>query len=328
LLSNIYEHIRGPEVKTVLDVFSGTARVSFYLKQKGLSVTANDSATYAKVLADAYLLSDINVHHKPITKLVEDYNFHSSKRKHGWFTETYCEKSKFFQPHNGERVDYIREDLETKGLDPIMHSIMLTSLMEASDRVDSTCGVQMAYLKGWATRSEKDLELRVPKMEPGKQHCCTYQLDALEFVQKVNADVAYIDPPYNQHSYLGNYHIWESLCLWDKPEVYGKACKRIDVKDRKSKYNSKVKAKSTFIELINALQTKKIVVSFNDEGFISKSEMEEILAGIGSVSITSKDYKRYVGAKIGIHNPQGEKVGVISHLRNKEYLYVVDVNKD
>jgi adenine-specific DNA-methyltransferase len=35
------------------------------------------------------------------------------------------------------------------------------------------------------------------------------------------------------------------------------------------------------------------------------------------------DYKRYVGAQIGIYNPRGEKVGRVSHLRNKELLYIV-----
>ena len=44
-------------------------------------------------------------------------------------------------------------------------------------------------------------------------------LEALEAARSLEADVAYIDPPYNQHSYLGNYHVWETLELWDKPEV-------------------------------------------------------------------------------------------------------------
>ena len=54
------------------------------------------------------------------------------------------------------------------------------------------------------------------------------QLDALECAKQGEYDVAYIDPPYNQHKYMNNYHVWESLVRWDKPEVYGVACKRVD----------------------------------------------------------------------------------------------------
>ena len=44
--------------------------------------------------------------------------------------------------------------------------------------------------------------------------------------------------------------------------------------------------------------------------------------GAGQVTTIEKDFKRYVGAQIGIYNPRGEKVGVVSHLRNREFLYV------
>ena len=44
--------------------------------------------------------------------------------------------------------------------------------------------------------------------------------------------------------------------------------------------------------------------------------------GGGLVRTLERDYPRYVGARIGIYNPRGEKVGRISHLRNREYVYV------
>jgi adenine-specific DNA-methyltransferase len=51
--------------------------------------------------------------------------------------------------------------------------------------------------------------------------------------------------------------------------------------------------------------------------------MEMMLAHHGQVHTITRDYKRYVGAQIGIHNPAGDKVGTVSHLKNKEFLYVV-----
>jgi adenine-specific DNA-methyltransferase len=151
-------------------------------------------------------------------------------------------------------------------------------------------------------------------------------LDALDAARKHTADVAYIDPPYNQHSYLANYHIWESLVLWDKPEVYGVACKRVDVRERKSAFNSRPKFKGVMEQLLASLQTPVVIVSFNNEGYLDRTDLESMLAtlwdGSGTVVTIENDFKRYVGAQIGIHNPKGEKVGTVSHLRNKEFLYV------
>lgn len=74
------------------------------------------------------------------------------------------------------------------------------------------------------------------------------------------------------------------------------------------------------------------MVSFNNEGYLARAEMERLLAGLwdGATRVTTieRDYKRYVGAQIGIHNPQGERVGEVSHLRNKEFLYVVTRESD
>ena len=244
----------------------------------------------------------------------------------GWFTETFCERSRFFMPKNGARVDAIREAIAQKDLPPELEAVVLVSLMEAADRVDSTCGLQMAYLKKWAPRAHNELELRLPKLLPraaaGKGSVT--QLEALEAARSLEVDVAYLDPPYNQHSYLSNYHVWESLVLWDKPEVYGVACKRVDCRTRKSPFNSKRKFHAALAELVEAVRAKVLVVSFNNEGYIEREQMEALLSTRGRVTVFSHDYKRYVGAQIGIYNPSGDKVGAVSHLRNLEYLYVVE----
>ena len=193
--------------------------------------------------------------------------------------------------------------------------------MEAADRVDSTTGVQMAYLKSWAERSYNPLALRVPKLVPGpgKAYC----MEAEVAVRKLSADLIYLDPPYNQHKYLGNYHIWETLTLWDEPEVYGIARKRIDCRERKSRFNSKPGILPAMETLVRNIKARHIIVSFNNEGRISPEAMIELLSTRGEVLTLRFDYKRYVGAKIGIYNPKGKKVGRPGRLRNNEYLFVV-----
>jgi adenine-specific DNA-methyltransferase len=187
--------------------------------------------------------------------------------------------------------------------------------------VDSTTGVQMAYLKEWAPRAHNDLQLRLPAVLPGVGHA--HGLDAIEFARSFAGDVAYLDPPYNQHSFLRNYHIWETLVRWDAPEVYGVACKRADCKERVSDYNSKRRIRSAVSRLLHAIEARYVLVSFNNEGYIGRDEMVSLLREHGEVSTRAIEYDRYVGARIGIYNPKGEKVGKIGHLKNVEYLFTV-----
>jgi adenine-specific DNA-methyltransferase len=211
----------------------------------------------------------------------------------------------------------------------VLESVMLVSLMEAADRVDSTCGLQMAYLKEWAPRAHNDLELRVPDVLPAVPHgpCEAFGLDALEAAARLEADVAYLDPPYNQHSYLSNYHIWETLIRWDRPSAYGVARKREDCRTRKSAFNVRTQSLEAFRAVVRSMRASLLVVSFNDEGFLAREQIEAALSERGEVVVLTKDFKRYVGAQIGIYNPRGEKVGKVSHLRNREFIYVVATDR-
>ncbi len=312
-----------PELSTVSDVFSGTSRVGHAFKGAAWRVEANDHNAYAHTLATCYVQADRERWLDDAQTLIDEFN--ALPGAPGYFTETFCERSRFFQPHNGARVDAIREAIATKDLPPELEAVMLVSLMEAADRVDSTCGLQMAYVKKWAARSYKDIALRIPDLHPSVPHgpCRAHRLEALEFAARVETHVAYVDPPYNQHSYLSNYHIWESLVLWDKPEVYGVACKRVDCRDRKSDFNSKRRHDDAFRNVIAKLQSPLVIVSFNNEGYQSREQMEATLSQRGELFVIAKDFKRYVGAQIGIYNPSGDKVGDISHLRNEEYIYLV-----
>jgi adenine-specific DNA-methyltransferase len=309
--------------KSVIDLFSGTSRVGHHLKRLGLQVHANDHNAYASTLARCYVQADREAVLGDAERLIAEFN--RLRGDEGYFTDTFCRRSRFFQPKNGARVDVIREAIARKALDPDLEAVLLVSLMEAADRVDSTTGVQMAYLKQWAARANNDLTLRMPEVLPqaraGKGSA--HQLDALDAVAHLEADVAYIDPPYNQHKYLGNYHIWESLVLWDKPEVYGVACKRVDCRERGSAFNSRPNAAAAMQAVIDGVRARDLVVSFNNEGYFTREEMERMLARRGEVLVIEQDFKRYVGAQIGIYNPKGKKVGEVSHLRNTEYVYVV-----
>ena len=311
------------EERTVVDLFSGTSRVGHALKTYGYRVLANDLGAYAATLARCYVQADREDVIEEVERLLPEMA--AVRGKEGYVTETFCIKARFFQPKNGARIDAMRDWIAQRALDPEVEAVLLVSLMEAADRVDSTTGLQMAYLKSWAPRAYNDLDLRIPnvisRIPAGR--CIAYQMEAQEAAATLSGNVGYLDPPYNQHSYLGNYHIWETLVRWDDPEPYGVAQKRLDTRERKSDFNSKRKIHDALRAVVLNLDVDELVVSFNDEGYVSREEMIDILSCRGEVIVLEKDYKRYVGAQIGVYNPDGIKVGAVSHLRNKELLFVV-----
>lgn len=308
-----------PESARVLDLFSGTSRVSRGLKESGRYVIANDHLAYAATLARCYVQADADRWREEAARLIDELS--QLAPSPGYFTKAFCEDARYFQPKNGALVDAIREKIASLVLPPELEAIALVSLMEAADRVDSTTGVQMAYLKQWAARASNDLALRLPEILPGPGEALG--LEAVEAASQIEADVAYIDPPYNQHSYMGNYHIWESLVRWDKPETYGIANKRVQCRDYKSDFNSKRRIRQGLEAVIDAVRCPNLLVSFNNEGHLDREEMIGLLERRGHVGVVAVDFKRYVGAQIGIYSPKGKKVGQVSHLRNKEYLFVV-----
>ena len=307
-------------VRTVLDLFSGTSRVGHALKSRGHRVHANDHNAYAHVLARCYVAADARLWRAPAERLIAELD--RLPGRPGWFTETYCVRSRYFRPENGARVDAVRERIAALALEPELEAIALTSLMEAADRVDSTVGLQMAYLKRWAARASQPLALRVPELlaGPGSASC----LDAREAAE-IPADLAYLDPPYNQHSYLGNYHVWESLVRWDRPEVYGVAMKRLDVRTRASAFNRRLEHARAFRDVLGALRARWLVVSFSDEGFMPLAEVRRLLAERGRVREQKIANPRHIGHKIGIHDLRGRPVGTPGPAENREHLFVVEV---
>jgi adenine-specific DNA-methyltransferase len=100
------------------------------------------------------------------------------------------------------------------------------------------------------------------------------------------------------------------------------ACKREDVRERTSRFNSKRQAEEALAAVIGAVRARTLVVSFSDEGFVTREWLEARLSERGAVATIERPYKRYVGAQIGIYSPRGERVGEVSHLRNREYIFV------
>lgn len=313
--------------RTALDLFTGTTRVAQAFKRAGAHVTAVDSARYAALFAACYVASDATSPElATVAEAVAELD--ALPGRAGYVTETFSRRARFFQAHNAERIDAVRQRIARDYAGSPLEPVLLTSLIEAADRVDSTTGVQMAYVKQWAPRSYRPLELRVPELIDGggravRGDACVLAGSLGEF------DFAYLDPPYNQHRYQANYHVWETLVAWDAPETYGVACKRADLRHGGgSLFNSRRTMPGALAKVVEDVRARLLVLSYNDESFLTLDELLAICATRGHVEVLEYPSPRYVGARIGIHNPAGEKVGRIGRLHNVEYVLVAGARSD
>ena len=308
--------------RTALDLFTGTTRVAQAFKQHGGHVTAVDTARYSEVFGRTWIEADADsFDHAALAEAIDQLN--ALPGEPGYVTDTFCVQSRFFQPHNGARIDAIRDAIARDHAGTALEPLLLTSLLLAADKVDSTAGLQMAYIKQWAPRSHKPLTLLAPNLLAGTGQAV--RGDATELAAGLgHFDLAYLDPPYNQHRYFTNYHVWETIVAWDHPEHYGVACKRIDSRDddTKSVFNRKRQMPDALRRTIAAVDAEVVVVSYNDESWLTLDELHDMCSVHGDVVALAFDSKRYVGAQIGIHDPSGNKVGEVSHTRNLEYVVI------
>ena len=331
LVPVLAEICRASGARTALDLFTGTTRVAQAFKAQGTHVTAVDSARYAHAFARTYIEADAAATDMEQLRAAVTH-LNGLPGKPGYVTETFSRQARFFQPHNAARIDAVRDAIDSEYAGSPLFPLLLTSLIEAADRVDSTTGVQMAYVKQWAPRSFNPLELRVPELLPGAGRAI--QGDALALTGSSglgHVDLAYLDPPYNQHRYFTNYHVWETLVAWDAPEAYGVARKRVDSRDpsTRSAFNSKRTMPAALASVVRSVDCDLLVLSYNDESWLELDELEAMCsvgrsgtAGPREVATLSFDSTRYVGAQIGIFNPSGRKVGRVSHLSNRELLVI------
>jgi len=309
--------------RTGLDLFTGTTRVAQEFNRQGGFTTCVDTAAYSEVLAQCYVVTDAaEVDAGELAEALARLEALPGRR--GYVTDVFCEQARYFHPDNGVRIDAIRDGIDDLYGDHRLRPVLLTALLEAADRVDSTVGLQMAYLKEWAPRALRPLRLKAPELTPGTGRAL--RGDAATIVPTLEPmDVAYLDPPYNQHRYFTNYHVWETLVRWDAPEHYGVACKRVDARDdaTRSPFNSKRTIASALAGVIEAVRADTVVVSFNNEGFVGLPALVEMCEARGHpVEVLAFDTRRYIGQRLGVFGPDGRKVGVPGPERNIEYVLV------
>ena len=323
----VQENIPTDLTKTFLDVFTGTTRVGQAFRAAGWMVNSSDLSWASEAYAHAFL-QRTPASSARIPELIN--TLRQLDGEPDWITRNYCDVVtpeggvvKMWKPVNGSKADAIRNRIATwEQTGEINHHeamILTTCLIFALDKVDSSVGVQQAYLKNWAARASKPLDLIDLPFPPGPigRHMIG---DAL-----INAyepvTVAYLDPPYSNHSYASYYHIWDSIIRWDKPAVGLKTNRRIDRvsssdvfdESMKSAWNSKLTALEAFTRLVHRLPARFVVISYNDESLIPLETLEAALKARYTVKVKKIPYKRNIMAQIGNAATNGQEPVTENH---------------
>ncbi|MDI2089942.1 DNA adenine methylase [Commensalibacter oyaizuii] len=326
LLETQKEPISTPGI--FIDCFAGTGVVSRLAKTMGYQIFCNDWEPYSELLNIASIQAleePVYFNQQTYAEVLHHLNHLSPKQD--WVTTHLCPQSDehydiltermFYMNKNGQRIDAIREQIaqwDQNGLlSPIERACLLAPLLYCACYHANTSGVFKGFHKGWGGQTKTalyriaaDLELHPIQFFNNHQQNHVFRMDAQSLAEQLHYmaipqySIAYLDPPYNQHPYGANYHVLNSITLWDKPTVSPhiipneKSAIRKDWrKDRKSAYTIRNKAIDAYRKLIETLPTQWIATSYSTDGFIPLSEMIECNCNVGQVSIFAKSYKRY-----------------------------------
>jgi len=347
LLPYILSLAKKCNVDTVFDGFSGSTRVSQAFAKLGYQVISNDIAVWSKTFAQCYLLNDRPAaYYQPII----DHLNHLPGID-GWFTEHYgtnvqngnslsskCTKRPW-QIHNTRKLDAIRSEIDKMALLEIESAVLLTSLILAMDEVDSTLGHYASYLNEWSPRSHKTMTMRVPSLILSDRKHTVLQKDILSICDKIECDLAYFDPPYGSNNekmppsrvrYAAYYHLWTTICLNDRPAIFGKANRRTDSSDTvaSSVFEDFRKSESgRFIvveaieKLIRNTRARYIILSYSSGGRATAEELQQVLEHSGRIlDIMNVDYRKNVMAQMRWTNEWIRE----SEQPNKEFLFLLE----
>ncbi len=277
------------------DMFAGTGIVGRVFKEEVRSVIANDLEYYSYVLNKNYIEN---------SQEIEDKEIYIDELERlpivdtGFIYQNYCYGSgserHYFSDYNGKKIDTIRVKIEQwyreMKIDDALYYFLLTSLLESADRVANTASVYGAFLKNLKKSAQKKLILKSAEFA-----CCSstnqvFNEDSNELIGKISGDILYLDPPYNQRQYGSNYHILNTISVYDDFVPRGKTGLR---ESAGSDYCRKNRVEKSFEELIANASFKYIFLSYNNEGLMSKATVEKIMKKYGRYSLSTTEYRRF-----------------------------------
>jgi adenine-specific DNA-methyltransferase len=310
----------GRDKLRILDAFSGSGVVARLFKQYASELIVNDFEDYARCVSECYLTNRSEISDEALAARAEALNraVSSERVPAGFFRRLYSprdpsaitvEDRVFYTPENAYRLDAYRQLLEDE--DPQARSLLMGPLLAKASIHANTAGVFKGFYKDRHTgigkfggsgadaldRITAPIVLEPPTLSNFECDYAVHQADANALVRELRGlDVAYFDPPYNQHPYGSNYFMLNLLVSYEEP-VETSRVSGIPTMWRRSDYNVRSRALPRLRELIESVDADFVILSFNDEGFVSPPEIRATIGAVGAVTEHRQAYTTFRGCR-------------------------------
>ena len=291
---------------TFFDAFTGTATVAQHYKNR-YHLLANDNLYFSYVIAEAKLNSKSNMFEKLGFDPFDYFNKVDTSNTLGFISKNFApvlSERMYFSDENARFIDFIRQTInDWYTADKIIENekyFLIASLIESVSKVANVAGVYGSFLKKWDPRAVKRMIYMPIDTEPYVDDLAEiYNDDILNVIKKVKGDILYLDPPYTKNQYSTQYHLLETIALYDNPILKGKTGAR-DMHRYTSDFSREGNAHIAFEELIANANFKYIILSYSSDGIMSKEYIESVLKRYGkkdTFEFVKFSYKQYKNSK-------------------------------
>lgn len=310
----------GKDKLDIFDVFSGSGIVSRYFKKYANNLYVNDLEDYAYTINKCYLTNRSDIDYQELDKwyLYLKNNLIDSKLKDGFIREMYSPiddnnikdgERVFYTSRNARYIDTARTILDT--IPEPYKTLFLGNLLYEASVKNNTSGVFKGFYKNSQTKRGQfggngrnalsrilaDINIEKPVLSSFECNTYIYKGDSNVVCKNIDmVDVAYIDPPYNEHPYASNYFMLNLINNYKKPEATSRVS-GIPKAWNRSDYNYPTTALEALKELCSNIKAKYLLISFNSEGFISYDEMVEMLSKLGDVKTFGHKYNTFKASR-------------------------------
>lgn len=330
---SILEEIRGLlEIKGLIkreysffDAFCGSGSVADFFKQFYNNIVINDNLMWSVVYSKGRICAP-NCNFKKLGFDPFDFLNSSSDTLHGFMYNNYAPTTSermYFTAENAARIDYFRTQIEQWENDDKLtdeeYSFLLACLIESVSDVSNTAGVYGAFLKKWDTRAIKNIYFdKVDYQNKFNGTLKTYNAKIEDIIENIDCDILYLDPPYTQNQYGTQYHLLETLIRDDNPSI-SKITGSRSTAPMRSDWSKEYKANILFDRILAKTKAKYIILSYNNDGFMSKEYIEAAMKRYGKA-------ETYVCKKISYKKYQNWKSK--NEKQHFEYLFFIEKKEE
>ena len=342
LLSFIYDGIKTVQKKLqknklkMFDAFSGSGIVARYFKQFSDLLIVNDLEKYSYVINQCYLTNENEIDISALHEYYQEITGKSKKEfKKGIISELYAPKNDeeikpdervFYTGKNAVYIDTMRQLID--GIPVNYQKYFLAPLLSEASIHANTSGVFKGFYKNKEThvgqfggknqdallRITGDIKLPFPVFSNFSCDVIICNDDSNKIIKNLpDVDIAYLDPPYNQHPYGSNYFMLNLIVDYKYPEKISKIS-GIPEDWNRSSYNKENYNFNALAYLVENINAKYVLISFNSEGFITVGQMKDMLTKYGKLEILETKYNAFRGGR----NLNNREIHV------KEYLYLLE----